>query len=107
MSIVPSTEPRLIMLSEPPFRIVFINEAWAEQRSTAQSFVEGRPFAQDLDTSKSQLETLHMLSTDCAACSLDINLNNLHGDSMSYRKFAVSEFEASFKWHHQPTAGRT
>lgn len=68
MAIIPNIEPRAVMLAEPPYRIVFINDAWTQQCQISQSGIESRPFCQELGTSLSQRETLIQLAADCASC---------------------------------------
>ena len=68
MALIPSKEPRAVLLAEPPYRIVFVNEAWTQQCHITQSSIEGRPFCQELGASLSQRETLIQLAADCALC---------------------------------------
>ena len=57
MALIPTKEPRAILLAEPPYRILHINEAWTQQCQVTQNNIEGKPFCHELGTSLSQRET--------------------------------------------------
>lgn len=67
MALHPSKEARVIMLAEPPYRVLVVNDAWTRQNNIPQSQIEGKSFCQELGTSLSQRETLIHLAADCAA----------------------------------------
>lgn len=67
MALHPSKEPRVIMIAEPPYRVLYVNDAWTHQNHIPQSAIEGKSFVQELGTSLSQRETLISLAADCAA----------------------------------------
>jgi hypothetical protein len=66
MALTPTNEPRAVMLAVYPYKIAFINEAWTTQNVTAQSFVEGKAFCEELGTSQSQRNTVLQLAADCS-----------------------------------------
>lgn len=68
MALHASKEARVIMLAEPPYRVLTVNDAWTRQNNITQSQIEGKSFCQELGTSLSQRETLIQLAADCAAC---------------------------------------
>jgi hypothetical protein len=61
-----STEPRVLMRAEAPYRVLYVNEAWSKQSNVTQSEIEGKPFCQELHSSPSQLETLLQTVGECA-----------------------------------------
>jgi hypothetical protein len=68
MALTPSTEPRAVMLAEAPYKIVYVSKDWTKQSKVSQSFIEGKPFCQELGISTPQYETVTQMVADCALC---------------------------------------